>query len=164
MLAGAGDELQGIKRGIMEMADIIAITKADGENMARTERAKVEYSNALHLFPPTTSGWIPRVMTCSSKTNTGIDHVWDAVLEYMALAHHNGYFQKRRLEQSLYWMYETINQNLRDSFYHDRRIQKLLMNYEKKVLQGETTPFTPAKVLLEKFFHRRWLKLNNGKR
>ena len=164
MLAGAGDELQGIKRGIMEMADAIAITKADGENIARTERAKAEYSNALHLFPPSESGWIPQVMTCSSKTNTGIENVWDAVLEYMALTHHNGYFEKKRLEQSRYWMYETINQNLKDSFYHDRRIQKLLEKYEKKVLLGETTPFTPAKELLEKYFKRHWIKLNYGRR
>ncbi len=162
MLAGAGDELQGIKRGIMEMADAIAITKADRENIARAERAKAEYANALHLFPPTESGWTPRVMTCSSKTNTGISEVWDTVLEYMALTHHNCYFQKKRLEQSRYWMYETINQNLKDSFYHDRRIQKLLQNYEASVLKGETTPFTPAKVLLEKFFKRRWIKLTYG--
>jgi len=164
MLAGAGDELQGIKRGIMEMADAIAITKADGENVARTERAKAEYVNALHLFPPTESGWIPQVMTCSSKYNTGIENVWDAVLEYMALTHHNGYFEKKRLDQSRYWMYETINQNLQDSFYHDRRIQKLLESFEKKVLSGETTPFTPAKALLEKYFKRRWIKLNSGRR
>jgi LAO/AO transport system kinase len=163
MLAGAGDELQGIKRGIMEMADAIAITKADGENIARTERARAEFSNALHLFPPTESGWIPKILTCSSKSNTGIENIWDTVLEYMALTNHNGYFEKRRLEQSRYWMYETINQNLKDSFYHDRRIQKLLESYEKKVLLGESTPFTPAKALLEKYFRRHWIKLNSGK-
>jgi LAO/AO transport system kinase len=160
MLAGAGDELQGIKRGIMEMADAIAITKADGENIARTDRARTEYSNALHLFPPAESGWIPKVMTCSSKSNTGIENIWDSVLEYIALTKHNGYFEKRRLEQSRYWMYETINQSLKDSFYHDRRIQKMLEINEKKVLLGETTPFTPARTLLEKYFRRHWIKLN----
>jgi LAO/AO transport system kinase len=164
ILSGAGDELQGIKRGIMEMADAIAITKADGENLARTERTKAEYSNALHLFPPTESGWIPKVMACSSKTNAGIENIWEVVLEYMILTQHNGYFEKKRLEQSQYWMYETINQNLKDSFYHDRRIQKLLEKFEKKVLLGETTPFTPAKALLEKYFRRHWIKLNYGKR
>lgn len=163
MLAGAGDELQGIKRGIMEMADAIAITKADGENLSRTERAKAEYTNALHLFPPTESGWIPQVMTCSSKSNTGIENVWDTVLEYMGLTHHNGYFEKKRIDQSRFWMYETINQSLQDSFYHDRRIQKLLEAFEKKVLTGETTPFTPAKALLEKYFRRHWIKLNYGR-
>jgi len=164
MLAGAGDELQGIKRGIMEMADAIAITKADGENIARAGRAKTEYANALHLFPPTASGWIPRVMTCSAKTNSGIDQVWDTVLEFVALVQHNGYFENRRQEQSLYWMYESINQNLKDSFYYDGRIQKLLEKYKKEVLVGEITPFTAAKALLEKYFRRRWVKLNAGKR
>jgi LAO/AO transport system kinase len=164
MLAGAGDELQGIKRGIMEMADAIAITKADGENIPRAERAQAEYSSALHLFPPAESGWSPIVLTCSSKTNIGIQNVWDTVLEYIALTKNNGYFEKRRQEQSRYWMYESINQNLKDSFYHDKRIQKLLESYENKVLQGETTPFTPAKVLLEKYFRRHWIKLNTGKR
>ena len=164
MLAGAGDELQGIKRGIMEMADAIAITKADGENIPRAERAQAEYSSALHLFPPAESGWSPKVLTCSSKTNIGIQNVWDTALEYIALTKYNGYFEKRRQEQSRYWMYESINQNLKDSFYHDKRIQKLLESYENKVLQGETTPFTPAKVLLEKYFRRRWIKLNTGKR
>jgi LAO/AO transport system kinase len=163
MLAGAGDELQGIKRGIMEMADAIAITKAEGENIASTERAKAYFSNALHLFPPAESEWTPRVLTCSSKTNTGIGNIWDMVLEYVALTKQNGYFEKRRQAQSRYWMYEAINQSLKDSFYHDKRIQKLLELYEKKVLQGETTPFTPAKALLEKYFRRRWLKLSAGR-
>jgi LAO/AO transport system kinase len=164
MLAGAGDELQGIKRGIMEMADAIAITKADGENIERAQRAKAEFTNALHLFPPSPSGWTPRVLMCSSKTNKGITEVWDTVLEYMALTYHNGFFERNRLDQSRYWMYETINQNLKDTFYFDRRIQKLLEKFENKVLKGETTPFTPAKVLLEKYFRRRWIKLNRGRR
>ena len=164
MLSGAGDELQGIKRGIMEMADAIAITKADGENIEKANRAMSEYSNALHLFPPAPSGWMPRVMTCSSRTGKGIPQVWDTVLEYMGWVKHNGYFEKKRLEQSRYWMYETINQNLKDSFYYDVRIQKLLEKYERKVLSGETTPFTPARILLEKYFKRRWIKLNRGRR
>ncbi len=164
MLAGAGDELQGIKRGIMEMADAIAITKADGENVSRAERAMAEYSNALHLFPPTQSAWIPKVMTCSSRSGNGIASVWDTVLEYMALTRHNGYFEKNRLEQSRYWMYETINQNLKDSFYFDPRIQKLLEKYEERVLGGEITPFAPARALLEKYFKRHWIKLNRGRK
>lgn len=163
MLAGAGDELQGIKRGIMEMADAIAITKADGDNISRTERAKAEYANALHLFPPSASGWIPRVMTCSSKTNKGIGDIWDTILEYITSTKNSGYFDRHRLEQSRYWMYETINQSLQNSFYHDARIQKMLEKYEQKVLKGETTPFTPAKALLEKYFNRRWIKLNYSK-
>jgi LAO/AO transport system kinase len=164
MLAGAGDELQGIKRGIMEMADIITITKADGENINRAERAKAEFSNAIHLLPPTESGWIPRVMTCSARTNTGIQEVWDTILEYKTFTQQNGYFEKKRLDQSRYWMYETINQNLKDSFYHDRRIQKMLEKEETKVLMGETTPFTPARVLMEKYIKRHWIKFNYKRR
>jgi len=164
MLAGAGDELQGIKRGIMEMADAIAITKADGENISKADRARNEYTNAIHLFPPTESGWTPRVMTCSARTSTGIHEIWDTILEYKTLTQQNGYFEKKRLEQSRYWMYETINQNLKDSFYHDRRIQKMLEIQETKVLMGEMTPFTPARVLMEKYFKRHWIKLNYKRR
>jgi LAO/AO transport system kinase len=164
MLAGAGDELQGIKRGIMEMADAITITKADGENITRAERAKSEYSNAIHLFPPSDSGWIPRVMTCSARSRTGIQEIWDTILEYKTLTQQNGYFAKKRQEQSRYWMYETINQNLKDSFYHDRRIQKMLEKQEAQVLQGELTPFAPARKLMEKYFRRHWIKLNYKRR
>jgi LAO/AO transport system kinase len=164
MLAGAGDELQGIKRGIMEMADLIAITKADGENIAKAGRAKSEYANALHLFPPSESGWVPLVLTCSARTNVGILEIWNTILQYMELTRQKGFFEKKRLEQSRYWMYETINQNLKDSFYHDRRIQKLLKIFENKVLVGETTPFTPAKALMEKYFKRHWIKLNYTRR
>jgi len=164
MLAGAGDELQGIKRGIMEMADAITITKSDGENIPRAERARNEYNNAIHLFPPTESGWIPRVLTCSARTNTGIQAIWDSILEYEIFARKNGHFEKKRLDQSRYWMYETINQNLKDSFYHDRRIQKMLQKQEDRVMMGETTPFTPAKVLMEKYFKRHWIRFNYKRR
>lgn len=160
MLAGAGDELQGIKRGIMEMADAIAITKADGENVAKTERAKGEYSNAIHLFPPSDTGWTPKVTTCSSRTNMGIEDIWNIILEYKTMMQQKGYFERKRLDQSLYWMYETINQNLKDSFYHDRRIQKMLKSQEARVLMGELTPFTPARALMEKYFKRHWIRFN----
>ena len=89
----------------------------------------------------------------------GVSYVWDTVLDYIGLTHHNGYFEKKRLEQSRYWMYETINQSLRDSFYHDNRIQKLLHQYEKQVVEGETSPFAPARALLEKYYKRRYIKL-----
>jgi LAO/AO transport system kinase len=159
MLAGAGDELQGIKRGIMEMADAIAITKADGENINRADRARAEFSNALHLFPPSESGWIPRVIICSSRTGNGINELWDSILEYIGQTKANGFFEKNRRDQSCYWMYETINQSLRDSFYHDRRIQRFLQHYEKLTIEGEISPFAPAKALLEKYFKRRYIKL-----
>jgi LAO/AO transport system kinase len=160
MLAGAGDELQGIKRGIMEMADAVAITKADGDNAVRADRAKTEFVNALHLFPPAESGWTPRVMTCSARTKDGIATIWDTVQEYAAFTKQNGYFDRKRMEQSRYWMYETINQQLKDSFYGDQRIRKMLDKEELRVLNGETTPFTPARALLDKYFTRRWLKIH----
>jgi len=164
MLTGAGDELQGIKRGIMEMADAVAITKADGENANRANRARAEFTNALHLFPPADSGWTPRVMTCSARANTGITEIWEVIAEYEVHTRQNGYFSKKRQEQSLYWMNETISQNLKDSFYHDKRIQKLLQKYEKQVLTGEITPFMPAAALLEKYFRRRWIKMTYRKK
>lgn len=103
-------------------------------------------------------------MTCSARTGMGIQEIWDTIIEYKNLSQQSGYFERRRLEQSRYWMYETINQNLKDSFYHDRRIQKMLVTLEAKVLKGETTPFTPAKLLMEKYFKRHWIKFNYKRR
>jgi len=110
MLAGAGDELQGIKRGIMEMADAIAINKADGNNIEKAGLAKIQYQNALHLFPPTPSGWDPKVLTCSAHEKTGIEELWAIISGYLAMTKENNYFQHRRNEQAKYWMYETINE------------------------------------------------------
>jgi LAO/AO transport system kinase len=158
MLAGAGDELQGIKRGIMEIADAVAITKCDGSNLKNAERARKEYENALHMFPPKESGWSPRVLTCSARTNHGIGEVWDTISEYRVMSSGNGWFVKKRSEQARFWMYETINMSLENSFYKDRRIQKLLGAYEKKVIKGEMAPTAPAKPLLEKYFTRYWIR------
>lgn len=154
MLAGAGDELQGIKRGIMEMADSVAITKADGNNIDKAERAKTEYERALHLFPPKESGWIPVVLTCSAISKAGINEIWNTIKDYEQKMISSGYFNTKRKEQARYWMYETINQSLRDSFYHNRNIERLLQDFEKKVLDGEITPFMPARILLEKFMQQ----------
>lgn len=152
MLAGAGDELQGIKRGIMEMADLITITKADGSNINKTERAKAEYINALHLFPLGRSGWQPKVLTCSSHKNKGIPEIWEMITNYLELTKSNGFFEKNRNEQSLYWMNETISQKLRDNFYNHSRIGELLEEYRKKVLDGTITSFNAAQALLDEYF------------
>ncbi|MDX5482219.1 MAG: methylmalonyl Co-A mutase-associated GTPase MeaB, partial [Hymenobacteraceae bacterium] len=117
MLAGAGDELQGIKRGIMEMADAIAITKADGSNKDKAKAAKAEYQNALHLYPPAASGWLPKVSMCSALQNSGLDTIWQTIADYLQLTHQNGYFEKKRRDQNLQWMYEAIRQGLEDNFY-----------------------------------------------
>lgn len=118
-LAGTGDELQGIKRGIMEMADGIVINKADGSNVDKAQLAATQFRNALHLFPAPDSGWTPRVLTYSGFYNLGVKEIWDMIDEYIAFVKENGYFDYRRNEQSKYWMYEAINEHLRDSFYND---------------------------------------------
>lgn len=151
-LAGTGDELQGIKRGIMEMADGIVINKADGDNLERAKLAATQFRNALHLFPAPESGWKPQVLTYSGFYNLGVKEVWDMVYKYIDFVKENGYFEYRRNEQSKYWMYETINEQLRDSFYHNPQIQKMLEEKEGQVLQGNLTSFVAAKNLLDTYF------------
>lgn len=151
-LAGTGDELQGIKRGIMEMADGIVINKADGDNLERAKLAATQFRNALHLFPAPESGWTPQVLTYSGFFNLGVKEVWDMVYQYIDFVKGNGYFEHRRNEQSKYWMYETINEQLRDNFYHNRKIETMLSDKEKQVLQGNLTSFVAAKNLLDTYF------------
>jgi len=152
-LTGAGDELQGIKRGIMEMADGIAINKCDGSNIDKAKVAKVQYQNALHLFPPSDSGWISEAITCSSIDKNGIPEVWDMVMRYIQFVKENHYFEYKRNAQSKYWMYETINEQLKANFYQNPEIQKTLINSEKKVLSNEISSFIAAKKLLDKYFN-----------
>ena len=147
-LAGTGDELQGIKRGIMEMADGIIINKADGDNIRPAELAATHFRNALHLFPAPDSNWTPRVLTYSGFYGLGIKEIWDMVYEYIDFVKANGYFQYRRNEQAKYWMYETINQALHDEFYHNPAIAAALEEKELQVLKGELTSFTAAGQLL----------------
>ena len=149
MLAGAGDELQGIKRGIMEMADAITINKADGNNIEKAGLARVQYMNALHLFPATDSGWKPKVLTCSAYMKTGIKEIWDTIDDYFIHVKGNSYFQSKRNEQSKFWMYETINEQLRNNFYQNERIKELMEESEKRVQKEEISSFVAAKKLLD---------------
>lgn len=151
-LAGTGDELQGIKRGIMEMADGIVINKADGSNIEKAKLAAAQFRNALHLFPAPESGWTPQVLTYSGFYNLGVKEIWDMVYEYIDFVKANGYFDFRRNEQSKYWMYESINEQLRDNFYHHPRIEAMLQGQEQKVLAGNLTSFIAAKELLDTYF------------
>ncbi|MDR0976284.1 MAG: methylmalonyl Co-A mutase-associated GTPase MeaB [Prevotellaceae bacterium] len=151
-LAGTGDELQGIKRGIMEMADGIVINKADGDNIDRAKLAATQFRNALHLFPAPESGWTPQVLTYSGFYATGIREIWNMVYEYITFVKDNGYFTHRRNEQTKYWMYESIDEQLRGSFYHNPRIEKMLAEQEQLVLHGQRTPFIAAKNLLDAYF------------
>ncbi len=151
MLAGAGDELQGIKRGIMEMADGIVINKADGNNIQKAQRAQAEFANALHLFPPSNSGWTPRVSTCSSLYQTGISEVWDMVREYREFVSRSGYLSTRRGEQSRYWMNETIREGIFEQVFSDPDMQKELEDIEKSIVGGKITSFMAAAIILKKY-------------
>ena len=151
-IAGAGDELQGIKRGIMEMADTIVINKADGDNYERAQLAAAQFRNALHLFPPTGSGWIPPVLTCSSIEGSGVPQVWETVGSYVAMTKGNGYFKSRRHDQARYWMYETINESLRHNFYFNPSIRHKLPHYEQLVLTDGMSSFMAAHELLDQYF------------
>ena len=151
-LAGAGDELQGIKRGIMEMADGIAINKCDGSNVEKAHVAKSQYQNALHLFPPQESGWSPEAITCSSIDKNGIPEIWNMVERYVEFVKANNFFEFKRNAQSKYWMYETINEQLKANFYQNAEIQDLLIESEMKVLSNELSSFIAAKKLLDRYF------------
>ena len=151
-LAGTGDELQGIKRGIMEMADGIVINKADGNNIEKAKLAASHFRNALHLFPAPDSGWSPKVLTYSGFYGLGIKEIWDMVDEYFAFVKANGYFEQRRNEQAKYWMYESINEHLRDSFYNNETIASMLAVKEEEVLNGKLTSFVAAKKLLDAYY------------
>lgn len=148
MLAGAGDELQGMKRGIMEMANLIAINKADGANIRAAQAARREYESALHLFPPSPSGWRTRVLTCSAKTGEGIPGLWEAVTEHNAWLKQTGYLEKLRREQVKKWMYEVIDNELRQEFRNNARVRALMPVLEEDVLNGRISSFRAAERLL----------------
>ncbi|MCG8319328.1 MAG: methylmalonyl Co-A mutase-associated GTPase MeaB [Cytophagales bacterium] len=151
MLAGAGDELQGIKKGIMEMADGIAITKADGENMNAAKKAKAAYQNALHLFPAAESGWSAKVVTCSANENTGIREIWQLIKDYGKKVKQNGYWQERRNRQNVAWMYEGIDEYLRTGFFNHPAIKSELGKITKQVENGQISALKAANHLTQIF-------------
>ncbi|WP_396181286.1 methylmalonyl Co-A mutase-associated GTPase MeaB [Flavobacterium sp.] len=150
-ISGAGDELQGIKRGIMEMADAVVINKADGDNIQKAKMAQIEFNRSLHLFPIKDSEWQPKVTTCSSITSDGISEVYSIILEYISQTKASGYFNGHREAQNQYWMMETINEQLKNSFYQHPEIIKQVESVKKQVVQHEISPFVGAKYLLELF-------------
>ncbi|MCD7972373.1 MAG: methylmalonyl Co-A mutase-associated GTPase MeaB [Candidatus Azobacteroides sp.] len=153
-LAGTGDELQGIKRGIMEMADGIVVNKADGNNIDKAKLAQQQYINALHLFPPAESGWKPEVLTYSGYYNIGIPEIWDMIRRYIDFTKENGYFEKKRARQSFYWLHETILEELKNHFYQDPDVRTILKEKERQVIDSEVTPFIAAKELLDTYFNQ----------
>ncbi|MCX6272848.1 MAG: methylmalonyl Co-A mutase-associated GTPase MeaB [Bacteroidetes bacterium] len=148
MLPGAGDELQGIKRGIMEMADAILINKADGEQVLLAKLAKTQYSNALHLFPPSPSGWMPVVETCSARTGDGIERTWEIISEYRQMALDNGYFQNKRLEQARQIMFSSIEEQLKQDFYRNPEVNRFLASIEKDLRENKISSYMAARKLL----------------
>jgi LAO/AO transport system kinase len=154
MIAGAGDELQGIKRGIMEMADLIAINKADGLNRLMAEKAATEFRNALHLFPPSPSGWKPTVMTCSALEKICIEQVWATVSSYVKMTSDSGYFEERRRQQAIIRMHDTILEQLKNSFYNNAEIKKMSSFLEQQLWEGTITSYKAAWDMLNKYFKR----------
>jgi len=157
MLAGGGDELQGIKRGIMEMADLIVINKADGDNITKANLAAIGYKNALHLFPALPNGWIPDVFTISAIQNMGIKAVWDKINEFATHTKANGFFDENRRKQSLNILTDTIDENLRNQFYNQHTISKLIKSYKQKIFNPDNSdadinPYEIAQLLLDKYY------------
>ena len=148
LLAGAGDELQGIKRGIMEMADIISINKADGDNINNAKRAAAQVKNAIHLFPATESGWIPQVETCSALKNIGLENIWNHIKSFENNTKNSGYFTEKRQKQAIFWMHQTIKEQLENRFYQDANIKQKLVKIEKALLNNEISSYQAAKNLL----------------
>lgn len=153
MLAGAGDELQGIKKGIMEMADAVVITKADGENKTATQRAVAEYQNAFHLFPPAENGWFPQVKTCSAFEKQGLREIWEMISDYYSLVKSNGAYLQNRQRQNLEWMHSLIRYALEEQFYNHSEIKEKLSEIEVNVQNEKWLPIRAATYLLDIFKH-----------
>ena len=151
MLAGAGDELQGIKRGIMEMADTLCITKADGDNINKSKSAVGDYKRAIHLFPAKTNNWIPKVLTCSAYENTGIEEIWESIHSFVNHCVTNNTFEENRKKQAQFWLHESIQEQLGIYFYQRHEVKKLVSQLEKEVLEGTLSPFVAANQLIDLF-------------
>ncbi len=148
LIAGAGDELQGIKRGLMEMADLIAINKADGDNKIPAERARVLYEGAMHLMHPADSQWFPPVITCSAIEKTGIDNLWTQVLKHQEQLEYNGQFEQHRRAQMVRWMWDQVNDYI-DSLLHQKpEVRAISTRVESAVRSGSMTAAEGAETLL----------------
>jgi len=152
MLAGAGDELQGIKRGIMEMADMLVITKADGDNKNAATRAKSQYKHALHLFPANESNWIVPVEICSALDNKGIESIWTTIEEFIKHTTSNGFFKNNRSQQNTAWLHQTIEEYLKRDFYRNELMKNQLVDLEKQVANGNRNAVEVAKELVKNYY------------
>ncbi len=149
MLAGAGDELQGIKKGVLELADAIAINKADGNNIAKAEKAKIEYVNALNLLTPSSKIWSPPVLTCSAVTLDGIDDIWQTILDHKKKLEISGELGEKRRKQALDWLWALVEEGLRERFYRNPDVERVLPTIVKAVEKGDTAPTAAAHRLLD---------------
>ncbi len=152
MLAGAGDELQGIKKGIMEMADAIVITKADGDNVKPAHQAKADYQHALHLFSESPSGWRPRVITCSALENKGIEETWSLIQDYFTRTRSNGIFEALRKQQNLVWFHDSILQQIRQRVLESTNVKAHIQELEKKIAENKILPSRAAQLVIQDFF------------
>jgi LAO/AO transport system kinase len=150
-LAGAGDELQGIKRGIMEMADGVVINKADGDNLKRAQRARTEFERALQLYPPKPNGWLPKVTTCSALNNEGITELWQMIENFVKDNRESGYFENHRREQNTNWFLQTVDERLKSSFYQHPEVKTKLDRLVIQVGNNEISPFKAADILLSSY-------------
>ncbi len=154
MLAGAGDELQGIKKGIMEMADAVVINKADGDNQKAAQRAKAEYQSALHLFPVDESGWVPQVKTCSALENKGLDDVWEMITKHQSTMQANGFLAENRKRQQVAWFRENIGEMLGQAFYQDQEIAEILPEILSQIESGALPANSAAYRLIQGFLSK----------
>ncbi|MCL4162773.1 UNVERIFIED_CONTAM: hypothetical protein GTU68_038107, partial [Idotea baltica] len=150
-LAGAGDELQGIKRGIMEIADLIAINKADGDNVKRAKNDEAEFQRAIHMFPPKENGWTTKVVSCSAIQNEGMNLIWKMVQKYVAQVKGTGYFESNRQQQNESWLLQHIQGLLTDNFKQNKRIVQLLPKFKSEVMKGSLSPFAAAEKLMDAY-------------
>jgi LAO/AO transport system kinase len=148
MIAGAGDELQGIKKGILELADAVAVNKADGDNIERAELARKQYETALHFLAPSSSNWTPPVLTCSALEMIDIDVIWKTVLEHHRKFTQTGELQANRRKQAVDWMWFLVEEGLKDRFYQNSEFKKILPETIKEVENGTTASTIAAKRLL----------------
>ncbi len=149
-LAGAGDELQGIKRGIMEMADGIVINKADGTNKKNAEFAKQEFARALHLYPPKKNNWVPKVLTCSAVNNEGIQEIWTVIKDFELQTLENGFFEENRKTQNKNWFLLSVNEHLKKQFYQREKVKMDMEPILKAIADNQISPFHAAKEFLKK--------------
>lgn len=154
LLPGGGDELQGIKRGVVEMADMIAINKADGDNLAKAKESRKAYRNGLHLFPPKKSNWTATAMICSALKNTGIHEIWKTIQQYQHFTQKNEFFEKNRQYQAQYWLHETIQNQLKSRFENHSVVKTHFQNIQKEVQNGQITPFVGAEKLMQLFLEK----------